>query len=391
VEASLYVHVPFCAGACDYCDFYSVSAGRKDPRLDAYVPKLLEEVAESLTLFGVQAVPTVFIGGGTPSLLGSARIRALLDGLAVLLPSRPREFTMEANPESVDAAFIDACGEGGVDRLSVGIQSLDPRARREVGRIGPGESVAAALDLIRSRFRGRLSVDLISGLPSQDEASLLSDIAAVVSAGADHVSLYSLTLGEGTPLAARSAAGTVRLPSGDAADELWISGRDELERLGLGQYEISNFARPGSECLHNLRYWRMESWLGCGPAASRTVVDEPSATAVRLTRERDVDAWLAGSGAGEEERIGTKDLIAETLLMSFRLKEGIAAGLFRSRFGVPPEFFIGRTLGLWRSRGLARADAVALGRDGLLLLDRFLVDCLAELDGSYCRYEESRR
>jgi len=379
LAASLYLHVPFCAGACDYCDFYSIASSSSDLRLDRTVDRLIQDVETELQKTLLVEVPTVFLGGGTPSFLGAERMERLLLGLHAILPNKPKELSIEANPESVDEKFLEACLRGGATRISLGIQSLNDKSRRAVGRIGTASSARRALTLLASYFPGRFSVDLIAGLPYQGKPELLSEIDEILSSGASHISLYSLTLEEGTPLARRAEDGDAELPDNDEADSLFLAGRDALEAAGLAQYEISNFARSGSECLHNLRYWNMQSWLAVGPGASATVVDEERATAKRYSMAKDVDAWLAGSAAVAHEFIDTKSLMEECVLMGFRLRSGIEENLFKQRFGLGVENFIPRSLEKARKRGHLCSDRPALTREGLLFLDPFLLDCFSEL------------
>ncbi len=325
-------------------------------------------------------------------MLGAALIERLLTGVHALLPSLPGEVTVEANPESATPDFIRACEASGVTRLSLGVQSLQPETRAAVGRIGNPDRILSAVEAVNRRFSGSLSVDLISGLPLQPLESLADDIDFAASCGADHVSLYALTLEPGTALHGRAAAGTAELPSRDTADELWIAGRDALERRGFRQYEVSNFAVPGRESRHNQRYWRLESYIGCGPGAVGTVVNETGATAVRHAWEADLSRWLRGEDhRPERETISRKEFLIECLMMGFRTRSGVDGSLFRRRFGAGPEAFVGRTLERWRARGLAEGGRPALNRDGLLRLNAFLLECLEELDDSYPRYEERRR
>jgi oxygen-independent coproporphyrinogen-3 oxidase len=186
---------------------------------------------------------------------------------------------------------------------------------------------------------------------------------------------------EGTPLAkkGRKAAG---LPLEDEADRLWIRGRDFLEDAGYRQYEVSNFCLPGKEARHNIRYWRMENWLGLGPAASGTLIDDDKAGALRRTVVPDADLWLRGKG-GEfetEEFLDAPALMRETILMGFRYLRGPDTALFRRRFGRGIEGLIGRTMARWKNRGLMQQDGAALNRAGLLFLDRFVVEAFEELD-----------
>ncbi len=380
MEVSLYVHVPFCAGLCDYCDFYSVLSASSDPRLDRFVARCLEDAETLFKDLPIARVPSVYIGGGTPSLLGARRLSRLLEGLRNRLPSLPQEWTVEANPESVDDPFLLSCLDGGVTRLSLGIQSFNASSRRSVGRIGTVEAARKALVRSVSAFGSRVSVDLIAGLPSQNAGSLASDLDAVVESGVSHVSLYSLTVEDGTPLAQKIKQGAVALPAPERADELWIQGRDRLLSLGLPQYEVSNFAVQGQECLHNMRYWRMESWVGIGPSASTTLVDEAKGTALRRAVSPDLTTYLRGCAVIQEEQIDRRTLMEEMVMMGLRTTDGIDEGRFFSRFGLKPEAIIGDTLQRWRSRSLAHPSRPALSEGGLLFLNQFLTQALDEME-----------
>jgi oxygen-independent coproporphyrinogen-3 oxidase len=380
-DASLYVHVPFCAGACDYCDFYSTAVKSEDSRLECFVEVLLGEGKRLFEEFRPDSVPTLYIGGGTPSVLGAAGIGRLLAGLSELITAfapPPAEITVEANPESADEAFLAAAREGGVTRLSLGVQTFHEPSRRAIRRIG-GKVTAKRLALAAGYFPGALSVDLISGLPFQDEKVLLDDINTVLSYAPGHVSLYALTLESETTLAAP-------LPRGDEADSLWLLGRDALEKAGYCQYEVSNFCLDGRESRHNIRYWRMRDWLALGPAASATSINNEKG--VRYTIPPDVDRWLEVGGCGFSEDSGYKplieeldkmSLIKETILMGFRYIEGPDEALFLRRFDRNIENCVPKTIAAWRSRGLFRKDKCALTKPGLLLLNRFLAGAFEEL------------
>jgi len=371
-------------GVCDYCDFYSIAADIDDKRLDSFVERLLEDVGNTIQYEGVADVPSVYIGGGTPSFLGAKRIERILSGIRRILPNAPAELTIEANPESIDRDFLDVCRISGVTRLSIGIQSRNPLARKAIGRQGSLIRIERTINEIHSFFNGSLSCDLISGLPGQDETSLLDDIAFVIGSGANHVSLYSLGVEEATPLHTSIREGVVLLPDQDFADGLWILGRDALEEAGFLQYEVSNFAMPGSESRHNQGYWRMENYLGCGPGAVGTIVDEAQSTARRIAVPKNVDAWLNGDpgGIATPEHITRNELIAECLIMGFRTVAGVDDALLTKRFGADTRVFIPHSLLVWRKRGLAEMDRPALTRSGLMFLNRFLIDCLTELEST---------
>jgi oxygen-independent coproporphyrinogen-3 oxidase len=375
MEASLYLHIPFCAGACDYCDFYSVPARPDDPRFDVFIDALLAGVRDHLAGFAVSRVPTLYLGGGTPSVLGAARVTRLLAGLRSLLPAWPGEVTVEANPESADEAFLLACRQGGASRISLGVQTFHEPSRRLVHRVGEGGLLPERLSLISALFPGAFSADLISGLPGQDERVLVRDIETLLAYSPAHVSLYALTADPRLPGS----------PPDDEADRLWLLGRDALERAGYARYEVSNFARPGKRSRHNIRYWRMENWLGIGPSASGTVIDDSSGTGWRYTVKADAGAFSAPPTSGGDGNIATEfldrlTLVKETFLMGFRYIDGPDRELFKTRFGAEPEAFIPRTLKRWRQRGLADSGKTALNHDGLLLLNPFLLEAFEELE-----------
>jgi oxygen-independent coproporphyrinogen-3 oxidase len=387
-EASLYVHVPFCAGVCDYCDFYSLPVLPGDSRLDRFVDRLLAELENRLDHFHIRRIPTVYIGGGTPSVLGASRLDRLLGGMAGLLPGsepgklRVPECTLEVNPESADEELLRVCRDRGITRLSVGVQSFHGPSRRAVHRAGDPSLIEGRLSLIAEIFGDDFSADLMAALPLQDESVLLQDIAKLLSFGPGHISLYALTVEDHTPLARAAARGRVSLPEGDEADRIWLAGCRALEEAGYAQYEVSNFSRPGKEGRHNIRYWRMENWLGLGPGASGTVIDDEGGTGFRYTLPPDADAWLEGPSDPVVERLDRRVLIKETLLMGFRYTQGPGRELFQKRFHRNPEDLIPETLSRWAGRGLLREDRRALNKKGLLFLNAFLVQAFAELDSN---------
>jgi len=367
MEASLYVHVPFCAGKCDYCDFYSVPINNSDGQSELFVNTVLSEAEKLFINYRVDNVPTIFIGGGTPSVLGPALMRRLLKGifsLAGRFSPPPVEVTVEANPESADEAFLAAIREEGVTRLSLGVQTFYGPSRKAVHRAGDEAILPERLALAATFFPDAFSVDLMSGLPFQDKNVLLDDIAKIASYKPAHISLYALS------------GKIAQASESDEADELWLCGRDALEKSGYFQYEVSNFCLPGMECKHNIRYWLMQNWLALGPAASGTVINDANGTGIRYTFPSDAGNWLVSV----EEQLDAATLIKETFLMGFRYIEGPDEDVFLRRFRKNIEGVIPKTIGIWRGRGLLRGDKCALTKEGLLFLNRFLVDAFEELD-----------
>ena len=382
LEASLYLHIPFCAGLCDYCDFYSIAVPAEDPRLDRFIQVLAADVEAQLRSFAVRQVPTLYAGGGTPSILGARLTARLLGSLRMLLPHWPSECTLEVNPESGDKDFLLACLDGGVNRISLGIQTFHEPSRTLVRRAGNRSLLLKRLALVSHLFPGAFSADLIAGLPGQNQAVLLGDIERLLSFQPAHIALYALTPEAGTPLASRRE----RL-SQEETDRLWLAGAAALEAAGYEQYEVSNFALPGKRSCHNLRYWRMENWLGAGPGASGTLIDDEAGTGRRYTAPPDAAAYLRQGPpalrASIIEELDTLTLIKETCLMGFRYIEGPERRLCQKRFRRDLERLIPRTLARWRSRSLAAADKTALTRKGLLFLNPFLIEAFEELDETF--------
>jgi oxygen-independent coproporphyrinogen-3 oxidase len=272
--------------------------------------------------------------------------------------------------------ILGCCREGGVTRISLGVQSFYEPSRRAVHRVGEGSLLPERLRLVSEIFGENFSADLITGLPSQTEKTLFNDMKKLLVYKPGHISLYSLTVEEGTVLARRPRSA---LPPADEADRLWIRGRDFLERAGYEQYEVSNFARPGKQCRHNVRYWRMENWLGLGPAASGTIINDAGGTGRRYTVKADAEAYIHGAPEVRVEELDRLTLMKETLLMGFRFIEGPDPDLFCRRFGLALEAAIPASLASWRSRGMLRRDRGALTKAGLLFLHPFLMDAFGEL------------
>jgi oxygen-independent coproporphyrinogen-3 oxidase len=376
MDISLYIHIPFCARRCDYCDFYSTPiASFKDGFEEVrkkFVDRLLEDARSSLE--EADFTPTVYIGGGTPSVLRESLGR-LLEGLSRLLPNTPLEFTVEANPESADEGFFRTCLSNNVTRVSLGIQTLSEKSRKAVNRLGDVGGVQESLALAKRFFPRSFSVDLIAGLPFQDTESLRSDVEQVLAFEPVHVSLYSLTIAEGTPLEKRIRKNAVLFQN---IDDLWLFGKDLLEQAGYTAYEVSNFSLKGKESLHNKRYWRMENWAGVGPSASGTVIDNENGTGIRLTVKADVALYLKRTEQ-DVEYLDRDALIKESLLMGFRSIDGPDTALFLKRFHKPIASLIPKTIDAWRNRGLFEQNRIALTKEGLLFLNRFLIEAFDEL------------
>ena len=275
----LYVHVPFCASRCGYCDFntYTATELGRDVRRDTFHEVLIDEIryARRVMSDDPRPVSTVFVGGGTPTLIGAAGLNSVLAAVRDEFGLAPdAEVTTEANPDSVDAAMLVDLLEGGYTRISLGMQSSAPAVLRVLDRTHtPGASVAAARTAREVGFE-HVNLDLIYGTPGETHDDVRRTLDDVLGAGVDHVSAYSLIVEDGTPLARRVARGEVPTPDDDLMADRYILIDDALTAAGLRWYEVSNWALPGGECRHNLAYWRSDDWWGIGPGAHSHLAGE---------------------------------------------------------------------------------------------------------------------
>jgi oxygen-independent coproporphyrinogen-3 oxidase len=337
---SLYIHIPFCTVKCGYCDFFSLT-GVAPARMEETVSSILEDAVSLLPplVDSGAAVETVYVGGGTPSVLSEKSLRRLTAGIRKLLPNTPREWTVELNPETLTEGTMDILGDAGVDRLSLGVQTLSQEGLSALGRAATAERTRRAVELLTASWKGRWNGDLILGFQGDSPARVARDLELLTSSGARHLSVYALTLEEGTPLATAVDSGTVTLPRDEEVLELLSAAQEVLSERGLRRYEVSNYAFPGEESLHNLRYWRMEPYLGLGPAAASTLYYQTHPlTGLRMEGVRDLPKYLAPFGRRyTTQRLSTEELLEETLLMGLRTSEGVSLRRLRRRFGLSPE------------------------------------------------------
>jgi oxygen-independent coproporphyrinogen-3 oxidase len=355
---AVYLHWPFCKSKCPYCDFNShVRAEIDEAR---WRRALLAELDHYAALAPGRTVTSIFFGGGTPSLMAPATVAALIDRIA----GRWRvvddvEITLEANPTSVEAARFRDLRAAGVNRASLGVQALDDGALRFLGRGHDREEAIAAVEIARRAF-DRYSFDLIYARPGQSVAAWEAELAAALALAGDHLSLYQLTIEPGTAFATAAARGALRIPEEELAAELFEATQQRLEAHGLAAYEISNHARPGGACRHNLVYWRYGDYAGIGPGAHGRLTLDGARHATR--QRRAPETWLKaveaqGHGTEEALPLAPSEQLEEMLMMGLRLAEGIP----RTRFGA----VVGMTL----EAALPPAPLADLLAGGFLTLD----------------------
>lgn len=349
----LYIHIPFCKSKCAYCDFYSLP--RSEEKMDAYINALLRHLEEVAPQAGGHRVDSVYFGGGTPSYLGSRRLARVLQAIKRRYDvSKDAEITMEANPDSAgDWQELRALRKAGINRLSLGVQSSDNTMLQQLGRVHTWEQAKAAVEAARKAKIDNISVDLIYGLPGQTMQQWQQTLEDVMDLRPRHISCYGLKLEEGTPLWQHQEQYT--FPDDDVQADMYLWAVEFLQNMGFMQYEISNFAQPGYESRHNLKYWQMEEYAGFGPGAHSDF------GGVRYGYERDLDAYLRGELLlSEESQLSQREREQEYIMLSLRTAAGIDRRhyeyTYRRRFEPLEELLIRcekaglseRTQGGWR-------------------------------------------
>jgi oxygen-independent coproporphyrinogen-3 oxidase len=349
---ALYVHWPWCVRKCPYCDFNShESGGGIDADIEAaYLAALIADLEAALPQIWNRPVVSVFIGGGTPSLMRAATADALLAAIRMRLPLHPgAEITLEANPGTAEAEKFAAFRAAGVTRLSIGVQSFADDKLAALGRIHDSAEAQRALEMAQRHFE-RVNLDLMYALPQQTFAEAERDIATAIACGVGHISAYHLTLEPNTPFHHAPPP----LPDDDLAADMQEMVEDRLAAAGFGHYETSAFARPDQQCRHNLNYWSFGDYLGIGAGAHGKLSNHE--TIWREARHRNPRAYLAGAARGDfistRQNIARADLPGEFMMNALRLNQGFPPALFTERTGLPP--------------AIIEKSALAARREGLL-------------------------
>jgi oxygen-independent coproporphyrinogen-3 oxidase len=364
VPLGLYVHVPFCARTCDYCAFYQIS-----PTGESIQRYLAGVAAEAEAVEWTRPVATVFWGGGTPGLLAARDLRRLGETVRSRCGGAPQEWTVEMTPGSVTEARLATLRELGVTRISMGVQSFQPALLTALGRPHTREQVYRAYDRVRAAGFASVNLDLMFAVPGQRDEAWAADVNEAVALGPDHLSTYCLTFEEDTRLWVKLAQGQVRRDV-ETETRLYLATWAQLAAAGYAQYEVSNFARPGHVCLHNLNTWRMHEWIGLGPSAASQYAGE------RGANPADLERWLAGLARGEratEDRVQlTPALLAEdALIFGLRMNDGVDVTAWRTRVPAAPWLAVESLLTRLAEEGLAiwGSGRVSLTERGRLVAD----------------------
>lgn len=378
---SLYIHIPLCVKKCAYCDFASF-AGRMEQR-GRYVQAVCREIRAQAAFFGRRRVGTVFLGGGTPTLLTDDQVREILDTVRGRFDlAADAEITMEGNPGTLTLENLRAYRRSGVNRLSLGVQSLDDGLLRAIGRIHTSEEAAQAVRMAREAGFGNLNLDLMLGLPGQTPAQWKATLEGAIALGPDHLSCYGLILEEGTPLYASVQAGTCApLPDEDAMEAMDALTAQLTRAAGYAQYEVSNYAKPGKACRHNIVYWECLPYLGVGLGAHSDLNGR------RFYNPADWEVYMkmaeGGDTARDAEGENTReDRMFERMMMGLRQVRGVDAARFARDFGAEIEQVWPKTCAEMRRGGLmaSKRERVFLTARGMQVMNGVLVALMEEKD-----------
>lgn len=375
---ALYIHWPFCAKKCPYCDFNSHVRDAID--FAAWQAALIADMRHEAGIAGGEKLHSIFFGGGTPSLMPPALVGALLEEAERLWGfERDIEITLEANPSSVEAANFAALASAGVNRVSLGVQSLEDNTLQFLGRL---HGVNEALDAVTTAQRhfDRVSIDLIYARPGQTADMWQQELERALALGTDHMSLYQLTIEPNTRFATDVRRGVFTPLDDDPAGDLYAFTQDMMNAAGLPAYELSNHAKPGQESRHNLTYWRYQDYCGIGPGAHGR---RGGVATERHKKPENYISAVAGHGHGikDQRALSAAEQATEALLMGLRLAEGVDLSLLEARFGIAPEQLLNQgRLALHENLGLlTRADnRVTVTPAGMPLLDALLGEIVAD-------------
>lgn len=372
-ELELYIHIPFCVRKCEYCDFLSGPAGKQEQR--EYMEALFSEI-DGTEKFEDYEVSTIFIGGGTPSVLPGEWIEELMEKVKNHFPVRTDgEISIEANPGTVDESKLQSYRRAGINRISFGCQSGDDEELKMLGRIHTWEEFLESFSLARAAGFSNINVDLMSGLPGQSLSSWEESLEKVAKLQPEHVSAYSLIIEEGTPFALKK----LNLPDEEEERKMYEKTHEILESYGYHQYEISNYGKPGKECLHNIGYWQRKEYLGLGLGSASLIQEK------RFHNTGKMEGYLAKSDKVGEirediEKLTRENQMEEFMFLGLRMLEGVSEKEFQEKFGTDLKNIYGDVIKKYIQLGLLeqKGDRLYLTRRGISVSNPVLADFLLD-------------
>ena len=371
-STSLYIHIPFCAKRCAYCDFFS-TAQRNSSLFKPYIGCLLKDINFFKELYSIDYFNTIYIGGGTPSLLSPEDVFYL----ASSINQKTKEFTIEANPEDITKEHLVAFSKGRINRLSLGIQSFSDNVLKNENRRGSKKQTLKALEEVSLYWQGLLSLDFIAGLKGQTISSLLEDLKLATQIKPAHISLYELV-----PHSIQDE----KTKTYNA--KMWEMGANYLKSENYIRYEVSNFSYMGqNECLHNKVYWQLDDYIGVGAGATGNIKNKKH-EATRFTGITDLESYIELKDRKKAycwENVSNLDMMKDTIMMEARLIKGLNREKFEKHFDIDVCSLIPKTIMSWKEKKLLKVDEnfVTLKENGLLLLNRFLCEAFIEIEKNF--------
>lgn len=375
--AGLYIHIPFCKQACSYCDFYFVTQQKYK---QDFVEELIRDIhSKKDTRFSEEPIQTIYFGGGTPSLLTPSQVEEILDAIRETFTLEPKEITLEMNPDDVSKEYLSGLKSAGINRASMGVQTFEPELLAFMNRAHSSEEALACLEMLEASAFDVFTVDLIYGNPGQTLESLERDIDTILKFNPPHISAYSLTVEPKTRLGKQVELGRISPPEDDTVSNHFDLVVEKLSEAGIRQYEVSNYAKPGSEAQHNSNYWNHINYLGFGPGAHSFWWDEGRESAQRWSQEKNLREYLAGHWKTpfEPEVLDLPMLAEERLMLSMRTKKGISQEILKTDYDFKFNTRQLEYLQKLEEQGKARTGSqLQLTTEGLKIADAILLDLI---------------
>lgn len=330
-KLGIYIHIPFCRKKCNYCDFYSIKWNVELEK--KYVESVINEIKSyKYKTYGRYVADTVYFGGGTPTIINHDNMKAILDNISGLIEiDKNAEISIEANPNTLTAENLKAYKEIGINRLSIGVQSLNNEILKKIGRIHNSNEALEAIGKAKEAGFGNINADVMFNIPGQTVKDVEDTLSEIIETGVGHISFYSLKLEKGTPMYVMEKSDEIVMPDEETEREMYYAGRRVMEKNHIFQYEISNFAKRNHECKHNLKYWNQEEYIGLGPSAHSFLNN------IRYSNPCDLNLYCQNSSFGKFDRIiheelSQEDLVTEYIMLRLRLTEGLNTGDFEKKF-----------------------------------------------------------